>query len=279
MKKGRVYLTLLFGIVFGLGTLLLFIHNDLQREKLVALQHSQQQTVIKAWYLADSHSKEQRLYPLKQLFYVERFEIEDTASLQQVLMTGQYVKVSRPTNQESFKDLYIVFDNGQELALKLIENEMGMYLMDQKTMKYYELQDDKAIEFLRQIDEKSQSSLLIIIIYSILYWSAIAIIVIKIMKCRTRKEEAALIEEPTDENKKKQERVSTIFVAALSLSITIIPSVYGAKHMLLIISIVLLVVGIREWYEKRQQFWMMILLCMILCVYLYSNQFISTYFN
>ena len=97
MHKGGYIYTLILGIILSLSTLLLFIYNERQREELVPLQHSPIQSIEEAWYLSGSNGKEQHLYPLKQVFYVDRYEVKDLDRLQQVLQTKRTLAVDQPT--------------------------------------------------------------------------------------------------------------------------------------------------------------------------------------
>ena len=81
--------------------------------------------------MSGSNGKEQYLYPLKQVFYVDRYEVKDTDRLQQVLQTKKDLS-SRPTDHEAVSDLYIRFHNGKETALKVIVEDERFFLMDQK---------------------------------------------------------------------------------------------------------------------------------------------------
>jgi len=96
MHKGGYIYTLFLGIFLSISTLLLFIYNEKQREELVSLQHSQFQNIQEAWYLSGSDGKEQYLYPLKQVFYLNRYEVKDTERLQQALQTQKTLSVDQP---------------------------------------------------------------------------------------------------------------------------------------------------------------------------------------
>ena len=81
--------------------------------------------------MSGSNGKEQYLYPLKQVFYVDRYEVKDTDRLQQILQTKKDFS-SRPADHEAVSDLYIRFHNGKETALKVIVEDEQFFLMDQK---------------------------------------------------------------------------------------------------------------------------------------------------
>lgn len=97
-KSGYIH-TLILGIVLSISTLLLFIYNERQREELVPL-HTPIQSIKEAWYLSGSNGKEQYLYPLKQVFYVDRYEVKDTDRLQQVFKLKRTLAVDQQTMKQ-----------------------------------------------------------------------------------------------------------------------------------------------------------------------------------
>lgn len=273
MHKGGYIYTLILGIILSLSTLLLFIYNERQREELVPLQHSPIQTIEEAWYLSGSNGKEQHLYPLKQVFYVDRYEVKDIDRLQQVLQTIKDPS-SRPANNFSVSDLYIRFHNGNETALKVIVEDERYFLMDQKTKQYYELQAQEAVDYFRLLNEESAMPWLLFIVYTIIFFSLVLMLGKKLTGAKSTEKESIPIN-----LKGKRSLADSIYPAILPLVITFSLQIYGAQHSLLLLSAIMLTSGIRELVEKRGHFLKMLLLLPLFWCYLYGFQMISSYFN
>ncbi|MEQ6855554.1 hypothetical protein AAHH17_13825 [Lysinibacillus capsici] len=272
MHKGGYIYTLILGIVLSISTLLLFIYNERQREELVPL-HTPIQSIKEAWYLSGSNGKEQYLYPLKQVFYVDRYEVKDTDRLQQVLQTKKDLS-SRPADHEAVSDLYIHFHNGKETALKVIVKEERFFLMDQKTGLYYVLQAQEARDYFHLLNEKSKMSWLLFIVYTILFFGLVYMLVKKLIAAKSTEKESI----PSN-TREKRSLADSIYPAILPLVITFSMQIYGAQHSLLLLSAMMLTSGIREFLEKRGHFLKMLLLLPLFWCYLYGFQMITSYFN
>ncbi|WP_249646023.1 MULTISPECIES: hypothetical protein [unclassified Lysinibacillus] len=275
-KGGHIY-TLLLGIILSISTLLLFSYNERQREELVSLHHSEFQTIQEAWYLSGSDSKEQYLYPLKQVFYINRYEVKDKEHLQQALQS-QKNPVSRPANATTVSDLYIRLYNGKEMAVKVISKDERLFLMDQKTMQYYELKAQDMVDYFHLLNEESRMPFLLFIVYTIIFFSLAFMLAKKLTGAKSIEKETA---PPIYLNKAKSKRplADFIFPAALPFVITFSLQIYGAQHSLLLLSAIMLTSGIREYVEKRGLFLKMVLLLPLFWVYLYGFQMLSTYLN
>lgn len=247
MHKGGYIYTLILGIVLSISTLLLFIYNERQREELVPL-HTPIQSIKEAWYLSGSNGKEQYLYPLKQVFYVDRYEVKDTDRLQQVLQTKKDLS-SRPADHEAVSDLYIHFHNGKETALKVIVEDERFFLMDQKTGLYYVLQAQEAEDYFHLLNEKSKMSWLLFIVYTILFFGLVYMLVKKLIAAKSTEKESI----PSN-TREKRSLADSIYPAILPLVITFSMQIYGAQHSLLLLSAMMLTSGIREFLEKRGHF-------------------------
>lgn len=272
MYKGSYIYTLILGFVLIISTLLLFIYNERQREELVPL-HTPIQSIKEAWYLSGSNGKEQYLYPLKQIFYVDRYEVKDTDRLQQVLQTKKDLS-SRPADHEAVCDLYIHFHNGKETALKVIVEDERFFLMDQKTGLYYVLQAQEAEGYFHLLNEKSKMSWLLFIVYTILFFGLVYMLVKKLIAAKSTEKESI----PSN-TREKRSLADSIYPAILPLVITFSMQIYGAQHSLLLLSAMMLTSGIREFLEKRGHFLKMLLLLPLFWCYLYGFQMITSYFN
>ncbi|WP_025114980.1 hypothetical protein [Lysinibacillus fusiformis] len=273
MKRVGHLLTLLLGMTLSLITLLLFLDNERQRDELVSLSYSQFQTIQQAWYMSGSDGKEQYLYPLKQVFYLNRYEVKDTEHLQQALRTKK-VSISRPAQPTPTSDLYIRFDNGKEMAIKVMVEDEQLFLMDQKTMQYYQLPTAEVVGYFRWLNEESRMPLLLFIIYTILFFSIAYLLAKKLIGGTSKNTPTKLI-------KQKGKRLTADFLLPiiLPLIITISMQIYGAQHSLLLLSVMMLTSGIREYVEKRELFMKMVLLLLLFLFYLHGFQWIISYFN
>lgn len=139
--------------------------------------------------MSGSNGKEQYLYPLKQVFYVDRYEVKDTDRLQQVLQTKKDLS-SRPADHEAVSDLYIHFHNGKETALKVIVEDERFFLMDQKTGLYYVLQAQEAEDYFHLLNEKSKMSWLLFIVYTILFFGLVYMLVKKLIAAKSTEKES-----------------------------------------------------------------------------------------
>ena len=276
MHKGGYIYTLFLGIFLSISTLLLFIYNEKQREELVSLQHSQFQNIQEAWYLAGSDGKEQYLYPLKQVFYLNRYEVKDTERLQQALQT-QKNPVSRPAHPTTINDLYLRFHNGKEMAVKVMVEDEHVFLMDQKTMQYYELQAQEVVDYFLLLNEESRMPWLYFIVYTILFFSLAFMLAKKLTGVKSTEKENV----PTKLMKAKSEGLISDFIlpAILPLVITFSMQIYGAQHSLLLLSAIMLTSGIREFVEKRGHFLKMVLLLPLFWLYFHGFQILSPYLN
>jgi len=273
MKRVGHLLTLQLGMTLSLITLLLFLDNERQRDELVSLPYSQFQPIQQAWYMSGSDGKEQYLYPLKQVFYLNRYEVKDTEHLQQALRTKK-VPISRPAQPTSTSDLYIRFDNGKEMAIKVMVEDEQLFLMDQKTMQYYQLPTAEVVGYFRWLNEESRMPLLLFIIYTILFFSIAYLLAKKLIGGTSKTTPTKLI-------KQKGKRLTADFLLPiiLPLIITISMQIYGAQHSLLLLSVMMLTSGIREYVEKRELFMKMVLLLLLFLFYLHGFQWIISYFN
>ncbi len=273
MKRVGHLLTLLLGMTLSLITLLLFLDNERQRDELVSLSYSQFQTIQQAWYMSGSDGKEQYLYPLKQVFYLNRYEVKDTEHLQQALRTKK-VSISRPAQPTPTSDLYIRFDNGKEMAIKVMVEDEQLFLMDQKTMQYYQLPTAEVVGYFRWLNEESRMPLLLFIIYTILFFSIAYLLAKKLIGGTSKNTPTKLI-------KQKGKRLTADFLLPiiLPLIITISMQIYGAQHSLLLLSVMMFTSGIREYVEKRELFMKMVLLLLLFLFYLHGFQWIISYFN
>jgi len=276
MHKGGYIYTLFLGIFLSISTLLLFIYNEKQREELVSLQHSQFQNIQEAWYLSGSDGKEQYLYPLKQVFYLNRYEVKDTERLQQALQT-QKNPVSRPAHPTTINDLYLRFHNGKEMAVKVMVEDEHVFLMDQKTMQYYELQAQEVVDYFLLLNEESRMPWLYFIVYTILFFSLAFMLAKKLTGVKSTEKENV----PTKLMKAKSEGLISDFIlpAILPLVITFSMQIYGAQHSLLLLSAIMLTSGIREFVEKRGHFLKMVLLLPLFWLYFHGFQILSPYLN
>ncbi len=272
MKRVGHLLTLQLGMTLSLITLLLFLDNERQRDELVTLPYSQFQPIQQAWYMSGSDGKEQYLYPLKQMFYLNRYEVKDTEHLQQALRTKK-VSISRPAQPTPTNDLYIRFDNGKEMAVKVMVEDEQLFLMDQKTMQYYQLPTAEVVDYFRWLNEESRMPLLLFIIYTVLFFSLAYILAKKLIGGTSKTTPTKLI-------KQKGKRLTAEFLLPimLPLIITISMQIYGAQHSLLL-SVIMLTSGIREYVEKRELFMKMVLLLLLFSFYLHGFQWIISYFN
>lgn len=244
MHKGGYSYTLILGIVLSLSTLLLFVYNERQREELVSL-HTPIQSIKEAWYLSGSNGKEQYLYPLKQVFYVDRYEVKDTDRLQQVLQTKKDLS-SRPANHEAVSDLYIRFHNGKDTAMKVIVEDERFFLMDQKTGQYYALQAQEAEDYFHLLNEESKMSWLLFIVYTILFFGLVFMLAKKLTATKSTEKESM----PSN-TEEKRSLADSIYPAILPLVITFSLQIYGAQHSLLLLSAMMLTSGMREFLEKE----------------------------
>jgi len=276
MHKGGYIYTLFLGIFLSISTLLLFIYNEKQREELVSLQHSQFQNIQEAWYLSGSDGKEQYLYPLKQVFYLNRYEVKDTERLQQALQT-QKNPVSRPAHPTTINDLYLRFHNGKEMAVKVMAADEHVLLRDQRTMQYYELQAQEVVDYFLLLNEESRMPWLYFIVYTILFFSLAFMLAKKLTGVKSTEKENV----PTKLMKAKSEGLISDFIlpAILPLVITFSMQIYGAQHSLLLLSAIMLTSGIREFVEKRGHFLKMVLLLPLFWLYLHGFQILSPYLN
>lgn len=272
MKRVGHLLTLLLGMTLSLITLLLFLDNERQRDELVSLPYSQFQTIQQAWYMSGSDGKEQYLYPLKQVFYLNRYEVKDTEHLQQALRTKK-VPISRPAQPTPTSDLYIRFDNGKEMAIKVMVEDEQLFLMDQKTMQYYQLPTAEVVGYFRWLNEESRMPLLFSI-YTILFFSIAYLLAKKLIGGTSKTTPTKLIKQ-----KGKRLTVDFLLPIILPLIITISMQIYGAQHSLLLLSVMMLTSGIREYVEKRELFMKMVLLLLLFLFYLHGFQWIISYFN
>lgn len=108
MKRVGHLLTLLLGMTLSLITFLLFLDNERQRDELVSLSYSQFQTIQQAWYMSGSDGKEQYLYPLKHVFYLNRYEVQDTEHLLQALRTKKSLSVDPPNLPQQVIYIYVL---------------------------------------------------------------------------------------------------------------------------------------------------------------------------
>lgn len=275
MKIQGPYATLVLGIVVSLLlVLLLTVVNDSQREKLTSIEDVKGKAITKAWFLSDNESKEGRFYPLKQPFYLERYRVEDTKTLQQAL-SKDLVRIERPIVSGLFEDLYVVFEDGQEIALKITSSDEGFLLRDQKTITYYELQDADAINFFMKLSNESKSShFLRHLIFTIIYWSTLVGVIIFVQKRRANVRGQEAIKE-LDKEQKKKESGTMIFTSVFVIGIIIIPNIYGAQHSLLVISMFLLGTGLQDYVTKQNNFHLNLLGLTIFLVYIYVSQLVG----
>ena len=274
MKRVGHLLTLLLGVTLSFITLLLFLDNERQRDELVSLPYSQFQTIQQAWYMSGSDGKEQYIYPLKHVFYLNRYEVKETERLQQALRTKK-VLISRPAQPTPTSDLYIRFDNGKEMAVKVMVEDEQLFLMDQKTMQYYQLPTEEVVDYFRLLNEESRMPLLLFIIYTILFFSLAYMLAKKLIGGKSNSI-------PTKKLiKEKGKRLTSDFLlpVILPLTVTISMHIYGAQHSLLLLSVMMLTSGIREYVEKRDLFMKMVLLLPLFSLYLHGFQWITSYFN
>ncbi len=273
MKRVGHLLTLLLGMTLSFITLLLFLDNERQRDELVSLPYSQFQTIQRAWYMSGSDGKEQYLYPLKQVFYLNRYEVKDTEHLQQALRTKK-VPIPRPAHPTPTSDLYLRFDNGKEMAVKVMVEDEQLFLMDQKTMQYYQLPTAEVVDYFRWLNEESRMPLLLFIIYTILYFSVAYMLAKKFIGGQSKTIPKNLIKE-----RGKRLTADFLLPVILPLIITISMQIYGTQHSLLLLSVLMLTSGIREYVEKRELFMKMVLLLPLFSLYLHGFQWLISYFN
>ncbi len=274
MKRVGHLFTLLLGVTLSFITLLLFLDNERQRDELVSLPYSQFQTIQQAWYMSGSDGKEQYIYPLKHVFYLNRYEVKETEHLQQALRSKK-VLISRPAQPTPTSDLYIRFDNGKEMAVKVMVEDEQLFLMDQKTMQYYQLPTEEVVDYFRLLNEESRMPLLLFIIYTILFFSLAYMLAKKLIGGKSNSI-------PTKKlMKEKGKRLTSDFLlpVILPLTVTISMHIYGAQHSLLLLSVMMLTSGIREYVEKRKLFMKMVLLLPLFSLYLHGFQWITSYFN
>ncbi|MGR6906872.1 hypothetical protein [Lysinibacillus sp. BSL11] len=235
--------------------------------------HTPIQSIKEAWYLSGSNGKEHYLYPLKQVFYVDRYEVKDTDRLQQVLQTKKDLS-SRPADHEAVSDLYIRYHNGKETALKVIVEDERFFLMDQKTGRYYVLQVQEAEDYFHLLNNESKIPWLLFIVYTILFFGLVFMLAKKLVATKsTEKESMPSI------TKDKRSLADSIYPAILPLIITFSMQIYGAQHSLLLLSAMMLTSGMREFLEKRGHFLKMLLLLPLFWCYLYGFQMITSYIN
>ncbi|XKO56992.1 hypothetical protein ACI2WT_08240 [Lysinibacillus fusiformis] len=273
MNRVGHLLTLILGITLSLITLLLFLNNERQRDELVTLPHSHFQTIEQAWYMSGNDGKEQYLYPLKQVFYLNRYEVKDTEHLQQALQTKK-VPTSRPTEPTPTSDLYIRFDNGKEMAVKVMVDDEQLFFMDQKTMQYYKLQTKEVVDYFLLLNEESRTPWLLFIMYTILFFSLAYMLAKQLIGGTSKTDQKNLMKE-------KEKRLASDFIlpVLLPVTITFTMQIYGAHHSLLLLSVLMLTSGIREYVEKRGLFVKMVLLLPLFWLYLHGFQWINSHLN
>lgn len=107
MKRVGHLLTLLLGMTLSFITLLLFLDNERQRDELVSLSHSHFQTIQQAWYMSGSDGKEQYIYPLKQVFYLNRYEVKDRNTFNKLYGLKKFLSVDQPNLPKQAIYIYV----------------------------------------------------------------------------------------------------------------------------------------------------------------------------
>ncbi len=207
------------------------------------------------------------------MFYLNRYEVKDTEHLQQALRTKK-VPIPRPAHPTPTSDLYIRFDNGKEMAVKVMVEDEQLFLMDQKTMQYYQLPTAEVVDYFRWLNEESRMPLLLFIIYTILYFSVAYMLAKKFIGGQSKTIPKNLIKE-----RGKRLTADFLLPVILPLIITISMQIYGTQHSLLLLSVLMLTSGIREYVEKRELFMKMVLLLPLFSLYLHGFQWLISYFN